>query len=311
MSARTGSTKVVEQHEIGVESDHLCCQCSAPLSRHCHVREDERYPKSEPAQAGNPPIAEISMSPEREDTPWTTVQRIIDKGDPDAFLIDDALDDDGVGTTRVQTHATIRYTIPLPPWVSLADDPGATHVTVFRGIRSTLNTPALDPILLHDGRAPTLQEQALGAIHDHYQNTVEPTAAQLETIAEFQRTNAHFFSSDDLKAFAAGGPPPELPPGNTPAEQRGRTFLVDAPFESSLQERHLRPLPWRSDAEPGQSGALEFRQPGASRGHRSATSTTTARRHSATPSLTISGSSTSRRNARTRLVRRHWAERSR
>ena len=87
------------------------------------------------------------------------------------------------------------------------------------------------PILLHDGRAPTLQEQALAAIHDHYQNTVEPTAAQLETIAEFQRTNAHFFSSDDLKAFAAGGPPPELPPGNTPAEQRGRTFLVDAPFE--------------------------------------------------------------------------------
>ena len=159
------------------------------------------------------------------------VQRIIDKGDPDAFLIHDALDDDGVGTTRVQAHATIRYTIPLPPWVSLADYPAATHVTVFRGIPSTRNTPALDPILLHDGRAPTLREQALAAIHDHYQNTVEPTTAQLEAIAEFQRTNAHFFSSDALKAFAAGGPPPELPPGNTAAEQRGRTFLVDAPFE--------------------------------------------------------------------------------
>ena len=34
------------------------------------------------------------------------VQRIIDKADPDdAFLIHDALDDDGVGTTRVQAHA--------------------------------------------------------------------------------------------------------------------------------------------------------------------------------------------------------------
>jgi cytochrome c peroxidase len=119
---------------------------------------------------------------------------------------------------------------PLPPWVSLADDPGATHVTVFRGIPSTRNTPALDPILLHDGRAPTLQEQALGAIHDHYQNTVAPSPAQLDAIAEFQQTNAHFFSSDELKEFAAGGPPPELPPGITPAEQRGRTFLVDAPF---------------------------------------------------------------------------------
>ena len=30
------------------------------------------------------------------------VQRIIDKGDPDRFLIHDALDDDGVGTTRVR-----------------------------------------------------------------------------------------------------------------------------------------------------------------------------------------------------------------
>ncbi|HEU4691385.1 MAG TPA: hypothetical protein VFS23_23620, partial [Vicinamibacterales bacterium] len=123
------------------------------------------------------------------------VQRIIHKANPnDTFLIHDALDDDGVGTTRVQTHATIRLSIPLPPWLSLADDPGATHVTVFRGIPSTRNTPALDPFLLHDGRAPTLQQQALAAVHDHNQNTVEPTAAQLDAIAEFQRTDSHFFS---------------------------------------------------------------------------------------------------------------------
>ena len=127
------------------------------------------------------------------------VQQIIEKGDPDSFLIHDALDEDGVGTTRVQANATIRYTIPLPPWISMADDPGATHVTVFRGIPSTRNTPALDPVLLHDGRAPTLQEQALGAIHDHYQNTVEPTTAELDAIAEFQRTDSHFFSSSELR----------------------------------------------------------------------------------------------------------------
>ena len=158
------------------------------------------------------------------------VQQIIEKGDPDSLLIHDALDDDGVGTTRIQTNATIRYTIPLPPWISMEDDPGATHVTVFRGIPSTRNTPALDPVLLHDGRAPTLQEQALAAIHDHDQNTVEPTTAELDAIAEFQRTDSHFFSSSELRRFAAGGPPPELPPGITPAEKRGRTFLVDAPF---------------------------------------------------------------------------------
>jgi len=159
------------------------------------------------------------------------VEQIIDRSDPkDPFLVHDALDDDGVGATRVRTHATIRYTIPLPPWVSMGDDPGATHVSVFRGIPSTLNTPALDPALLHDGRAATLQQQARDAIHDHYQNAVEPTAAQLDAIADFQRTDPRFFSSPALRRFAAGGAPPELPPGITPAEQRGRDFLVEAPF---------------------------------------------------------------------------------
>jgi hypothetical protein len=158
------------------------------------------------------------------------VQQIIAKGDPDSFLVGDALDDDGVGTTRVEANATIRMTIALPPWVTMGDDPGATHVTLFRGIPSTRNTPALDPILMYDGREATLQQQALDAIHDHAANTVEPTAGQLDAIAEFQRTDPHFFSSDELRIFAAGGPPPELPPGNTPAEKRGRTFLVDAPF---------------------------------------------------------------------------------
>jgi cytochrome c peroxidase len=159
------------------------------------------------------------------------VQRIIDKADADdPLLLHDALDDDGVGTTRVETHATIRYTIPLPPWVSMGDDPGATHVSVFRGIPSTHNTPALDGVLMHDGRASTLQDQARDAIRDHYQNTVEPTAGQLDALAAFQQTDAHFFSSNELRRFAAGGPPPELPLGRTAAEQRGREFLVDAPF---------------------------------------------------------------------------------
>jgi cytochrome c peroxidase len=170
----------------------------------------------------------------RKDTGTLTVsdvQGFIDKGDPDdAFLIHDALDEDGVGTMRVRTHATIRVTISLPPWLSLADDPGATQVTVFRGIPSTMNTPALDPVLNHDGRAPTVQEQAREAIHGHYQNSVEPTMAELDAIAEFQRTDPRFFSSPALRRFATTGAPPELPPGITPAERRGRTFLVDAPF---------------------------------------------------------------------------------
>ena len=128
------------------------------------------------------------------------VQRIIEKADPDdTFLIHDALDDDGVGTTRVQAHATIRYTIPLPPWISMADDPGATHVTVFRGIPSTRNTPALDPVLLHDGRAPTLQEQALGRhprpLPEHRRTDDRRSSMPLRNSSEPTRTSSPRMSS--------------------------------------------------------------------------------------------------------------------
>jgi hypothetical protein len=49
----------------------------------------------------------------------------------------------------------------------MAGDPGATAVTLRRGIPSTMNTPALDPVLMYDGRAPDLIEQARGAVQDH------------------------------------------------------------------------------------------------------------------------------------------------
>jgi hypothetical protein len=35
-------------------------------------------------------------------------------------------------------------------------------VTVRRGVPSTLNTPALDPVLMWDGRQPNLEAQAAG-----------------------------------------------------------------------------------------------------------------------------------------------------
>jgi Di-haem cytochrome c peroxidase len=156
--------------------------------------------------------------------------RITNPNDP--LFVHDGLDDDGAGTTRIEAHATIRMTISLPPGITLTDDPGATSVNVNRGIPTTKNTPALDPVLLADGRAPALQDQALGAILDHFQNTRNPTAAQLAAIAEFQQTDSTFFSSINLRRFADGGPPPELPEGHTAAEKRGRRFLVDVPFIS-------------------------------------------------------------------------------
>ena len=52
------SSKVVEPHEVRIESHHLRGQCPAPVAGHRHVRVDPRYPKSQPAHAGNPLIAE-------------------------------------------------------------------------------------------------------------------------------------------------------------------------------------------------------------------------------------------------------------
>ena len=53
-----------------------------------------------------------------------------------------------MGVTRMLTDATILVRIPLPGNVSLANDPQARSVVVRRGIPTTLNTPAFDPVLI-------------------------------------------------------------------------------------------------------------------------------------------------------------------
>jgi cytochrome c peroxidase len=125
----------------------------------------------------------------------------------------------------------VRITLPIPSHLTLVDDPTATHVTVNRGTPTTRNTPALDPALMYDIRDANLEVQALGAIHGHAQNTIEPTPLQLELIAEVQRTDPRFFSDGRLKKFAEKGVPPELPEGITDSEKRGRLFFIDVPFQ--------------------------------------------------------------------------------
>jgi cytochrome c peroxidase len=143
----------------------------------------------------------------------------------------DGLDDGVSGTSRIAEQATIRIELPLPPNVRIAGDPSATSVVLLRGIPSTVNTPALDPSLMYDLRARTLEEQALGAIHAHAQSATEPTVEQLALLASFQRTDKRFFSSDSLESFALGGPPPALPEGQTESQKRGRLMFVDAEIQ--------------------------------------------------------------------------------
>jgi len=144
------------------------------------------------------------------------------------FLHDGSDDGLGNGVSRMLADATILMTIQLPPNVYIADDPSARTVVLPRGIPTTLNTPALDEVLMLDGRQPSLEEQAKGAIVDHAQG-VAPSFADRQAIAAFQHTNG-FFSSPALRRFALEkAPAPELPAGNTASEKRGRRFFEDVP----------------------------------------------------------------------------------
>lgn len=143
------------------------------------------------------------------------------------FRHDGSDDGRGNGVLRMLTEGTILVEIPLPANVRLAGSPSARSVTVRRGIPTTLNTPALDPVLMQDGREPNLVSQARHALRNHAQ--VLPAGAgdvDLDAIARFQLSD-RFFSSNAVRDFARGGPAPALPEGTTAAEKRGRRFFED------------------------------------------------------------------------------------
>ena len=163
-------------------------------------------------------------------TPEEALLRLaLDPSDP--LFLHDGLDDGVDGTSRITEHATVRIEIPLPPGVVLLDDPARRSVILNRGTPTTMNTPALDPQLMYDTREPNLVQQAFNAIAGHAQNTRQPTLLELELIKEFQQTDARFFSSEALRAFANGGPPPQLPEGTTDSERRGRAMFDNVPFD--------------------------------------------------------------------------------
>lgn len=167
-------------------------------------------------------------------SPQNALRRYVRNPRDPLFRGDGSDDGQGHGVSRMLDDATILVRIPLPENVSLANDPTARSVVVRRGIPSTLNTPALDPVLMHDGRQPDLLAQARGAILDHGQVKREPKRRDLELIAAFQHT-PQFFSSPTMLAYAYAGIKPKLPAGRTPAQVRGRRFFIDAPLEGDFK----------------------------------------------------------------------------
>lgn len=151
------------------------------------------------------------------------------------FRADGSDDGNGTGVDRMLTDATVRVRVPLAENVSLADDPTARSVVVVRGIPSTINSPSLDPVLMLDGRQPSLEAQARGALVDHASATRPPTAKELEFLSVFERTRP-FFSSRELFQFAFTGQAPGMPRGRTASERRGRVFFEDVQFTAPDQK---------------------------------------------------------------------------
>jgi hypothetical protein len=165
----------------------------------------------------------------------------------DPLFIHDGSDDDGDGVgdslhaTRMLRDATVLVQIPLHPNVEVKGHPEIRTVTVRRGIPTTMNTPALDPVLMLDGRQPNLQAQAAGAIADHAQAARAIKPRELELIAQFQKT-PRFFTSPQLLLFAlTGDHAPGLPKGRTAAEKRGRVFFEDLPPDFSVTPPNFKP----------------------------------------------------------------------
>ncbi|HWO13701.1 MAG TPA: hypothetical protein VNN80_29565, partial [Polyangiaceae bacterium] len=183
--------------------------------------------------AGNGRTCATCHGPETGTLAPEEAQRIHEEDPDDPLFLHDGSDDGlGQGVSRLLEHATILVSVPLAPNVSLADEPEARSVVLRRGIPSTLDTPALDPVLMLDGREPDLLAQAASAIRGHAQSPYEPSEEQLQAIADFERGGA-FFSSRELRRFARGGPAPELPEGCSPEERRGRRFFQDLPPDAS------------------------------------------------------------------------------
>jgi cytochrome c peroxidase len=166
----------------------------------------------------------FTLSPARVEARWQRLQQAR-RDDPQAtdplFRPLDA--DDGVGDfTLLRTRALVKVRVPLPSRVRLTDAPGATHVTLSRAV-SPLNMLKHTAPYQLDRSAATLEAQALAAVNQHMEPTIPPSAAFLESVAEFQR---HLFSSAPVRALSAAmdrsARLPDLDPPLTALERKGK-----------------------------------------------------------------------------------------
>jgi cytochrome c peroxidase len=214
------------------------------LSDHHHGRDgnphagEAFFKHGFPATGGNGrtcatchvPDEAFQLSPENVEARYQALQRRKrhnPRADDPLFRPIDA--NDGANDyTNLRQHALIRVVIKLPVdangqklmWP--VDDPDATEVGVWRSVPSVNNVAFTAPYQL-DGRAATLQDQALGALHGHSQITREPKVKFLDDVAAFENTQ---FSSHGVArladALAAGRTPQDPDPHLNSLEQAGK-----------------------------------------------------------------------------------------
>jgi cytochrome c peroxidase len=133
--------------------------------------------------------------------------------------------------TNLRRHGLVRVIIPLPlnangaKLVWPVDDPEATEVSLWRAVPTVLNTAFTAPYQ-QDGREPTLQSQALGALVLHSEITVAPKPRALDDLAAFQSAQFSSVAVRELaRALSKGETPPPTDPPLTPLEVQGKALF--------------------------------------------------------------------------------------
>jgi len=184
----------------------------------CHVAEDG-----------------FTLTPEHVEERWQALQarKVNHPNAEDPLFNSIDADDFANDFTKLRQNALIRVNMTLPTnangeklmWP--VDDPTATTAGVFRSVPTVLNVAFTGPYQL-DGRKQTLQDQALGALHDHSQIQREPSARSLDDVSAFQSA---LFSSPSVRdlsnALANGQPAPPTDPPLTPLEQQGKVLVTN------------------------------------------------------------------------------------
>ncbi len=160
--------------------------------------------------------------------------------DPHDALFNPIDSDDPTAASPTYDHmrkqGLIRVQIKLPENMDVIDPAGnvitnaSRTVALWRGVPTIENTDLTAPYQ-YDGRAATLQAQALSALQTHSEIPYDPPDALLDLIAGFEKTE---FSSRRVAAVANaidhGFPPPDSDPPFAPGspEAEGKTLFQTA-----------------------------------------------------------------------------------